>query len=108
MFTARFLIEVMGSKKNDVRKFSYVLVTYAIELRAKKLYMTYHDILKENNSKIYVKSILLEEEGHLEEMEQAVLELPYKKQQLKSIFEYEAILFEKWVKNLKRELNLTK
>jgi hypothetical protein len=42
-------------------------VTYAIEVRADKLYPVYQEVLTEA-SKIMVKSIILEEEGHLEEM----------------------------------------
>ena len=44
------------------------MVTYAIELRADALYPIYQDALSALESKVTVKSIILEEEGHLEEM----------------------------------------
>ncbi len=51
---------------------AYILVTYAIEKRAEELYPIYMDILKETSSSITVKSILLEEEEHLAEMEEEI------------------------------------
>lgn len=47
---------------------AYILVTYAIEVRADDLYGDYQDILTAAGSKVNVKSIILEEAGHLEEM----------------------------------------
>jgi hypothetical protein len=47
---------------------AYLLVTYAIELRADLLYPVYQQALTESGSKVTVKSIILEEQGHLEEM----------------------------------------
>jgi rubrerythrin len=47
---------------------AYLLVTYAIELRAADLYPAYQDVLTKINSKSNVKSIIAEEENHLEEM----------------------------------------
>ena len=47
---------------------AYLLVTYAIEVRADALYPIYQDILTKKGSKVQVKSIIVEEEGHLAEM----------------------------------------
>ncbi|WPO81016.1 hypothetical protein SD427_09610 [Chryseobacterium sp. JJR-5R] len=47
---------------------AYLFVTYAIEVRADELYPVYQDVLTRASSKVMVKSIILEEEGHLEEM----------------------------------------
>lgn len=47
---------------------AYLFVTYAIEVRADDLYPVYQDVLTDAGSKVNVKSIILEEEGHLEEM----------------------------------------
>ncbi|QPH39886.1 hypothetical protein [Pedobacter endophyticus] len=47
---------------------AYLFVTYAIEVRADELYPVYQTVLDEAKSKVNVKSIILEEEGHLEEM----------------------------------------
>lgn len=47
---------------------AYILVTYAIEVRADGLYDVYQSALTRHNSKVNVKSIIMEEAGHLEEM----------------------------------------
>ncbi|MCX2574254.1 hypothetical protein [Pedobacter sandarakinus] len=47
---------------------AYLFVTYAIEVRADELYPVYQVVLDSAKSKVNVKSIILEEEGHLEEM----------------------------------------
>ncbi|MBC7615184.1 MAG: hypothetical protein H7202_03885, partial [Pedobacter sp.] len=52
----------------DLKFAAYLFVTYAIEVRADELYPIYQQVLTDNQSKVTVKSIILEEEGHLEEM----------------------------------------
>ena len=47
---------------------AYLLVTYAIEVRADMLYGAYQECLTAAGSKVNVKSIIVEEEGHLAEM----------------------------------------
>lgn len=64
----RYLQEVFELSKEDLKYAAYLFVTYAIEVRADELYPVYQQILTEESSKIMVKSIILEEEGHLEEM----------------------------------------
>ncbi|OCA80034.1 hypothetical protein BBH99_16995 [Chryseobacterium contaminans] len=64
----RYLQEVFQLTKEDLKYAAYLFVTYAIEVRADELYPVYQEILSEESSKIMVKSIILEEEGHLEEM----------------------------------------
>lgn len=54
--------------KEELKYAAYLFVTYAIEVRADELYPVYQEILTKESSKIMVKSIILEEEGHLEEM----------------------------------------
>lgn len=51
-----------------LRYASYLFVTYAVEVRADALYPVYQDVLTAFKSRVMVKSIILEEEGHLEEM----------------------------------------
>jgi hypothetical protein len=64
----RYLKKELCLKGNNLRFAAYLLVTYAIEVRADELYPIYQDALDAAKSKINVKSIILEEEGHLEEM----------------------------------------
>src|ERR1700743_4022911 len=64
----RYLKRELGLKGKELRFAAYLLVTYAIEVRADELYPVYQEELDRVSSKINVKSIILEEEGHLEEM----------------------------------------
>jgi hypothetical protein len=64
----RYLKKELGLTGRALRFAAYLLVTYAIEVRADELYPIYQDALDAAGSKINVKSIILEEEGHLEEM----------------------------------------
>lgn len=64
----RYLKKELGLTGRALRFAAYLLVTYAIEVRADELYPVYQDALDAAGSKVNVKSIILEEEGHLEEM----------------------------------------
>lgn len=63
----RYLLK-LGYKGYDLKYAAYLLVTYAIEVRADELYPVYEEVLKEKKSNISVRMIIVEEEGHLEEM----------------------------------------
>lgn len=74
---ARHYITALNVKiSRENKNAAYFLVTYAIELRALELYTAYGAVLKECQSKVTVRSILLEEMHHLEEMRQEVDQLP--------------------------------
>jgi len=101
----RYLKKELGLKGKELRFAAYLLVTYAIEVRADELYPVYQDELEKASSKVNVKSIILEEEGHLEEMIN----------QLKSFssdwefhankaVEMESLLFTQWVDQLNNEI----
>src|ERR1700712_3276551 len=64
----RYLKKELQLTGRELRFAAYLLVTYAIEVRADELYPIYQDALDNAGSKVNVKSIILEEEGHLEEM----------------------------------------
>ncbi|MFL9833783.1 hypothetical protein [Chryseobacterium terrae] len=64
----RYLQKTFQLTKEELKYAAYLFVTYAIEVRADELYPVYQDVLTKKSSKIMVKSIILEEEGHLEEM----------------------------------------
>ncbi|MEO6149685.1 MAG: hypothetical protein ABIN95_08395 [Mucilaginibacter sp.] len=64
----RYLKNELKLTGRELRFAAYLLVTYAIEVRADELYPIYQDALDAAGSKVNVKSIILEEEGHLEEM----------------------------------------
>lgn len=64
----RYLKEQFNLTGYELKFAAYLFVTYAIEVRADELYPIYQDVLTKAKSKVNVKSIILEEEGHLEEM----------------------------------------
>ena len=68
VLTSRYLKQQMGITGTNLRFAAYLFVTYAIELRADELYPLYQRELSRNQHKVTVKSIILEEAGHLEEM----------------------------------------
>lgn len=64
----RYLKQEFDLTGYELKFAAYLFVTYAIEVRADELYPVYQDVLTKAGSKVNVKSIILEEEGHLEEM----------------------------------------
>lgn len=65
---SRKLKEDFDLSGHQLRFAAYLFVTYAIEVRADELYPQYQEVLTESNSTISVRTIIAEEEGHLEEM----------------------------------------
>jgi hypothetical protein len=64
----RYLKQILNLSGESLKYAAYLLVTYAIEVRADELYPIYQNALDEAKSKVNVKSIIVEEEGHLAEM----------------------------------------
>ena len=84
---------------------AYLFVTYAIELRADELYPIYQKILTETKSKVQVKSIIVEEEGHLEEMiAQLKSTWPDWEKHAAVAVQIESELFQDWVSSLVPEV----
>jgi hypothetical protein len=104
LFASQFLIKDVGLSKERAKMFAYHLVTYAIELRAQQLYPVYHETLRMLQAKIYVKSILLEEEEHLREMEEGLKALPLGFVYARKICAFEEGLFQKWIETVANEV----
>ncbi|MBS0629402.1 MAG: hypothetical protein JSS30_04155 [Verrucomicrobia bacterium] len=83
-----------------LERHAYLLVTYAIELRAEMLYPLYHEVLRSAKSPITVKSILLEEEEHLKEMREGLKAIPLGMVHAEHICARENRLFETWISAL--------
>lgn len=64
----RYLKGRLGLEGRALKHGAYLMVTYSIEVRADMLYGIYQDALTRHKSKVNVRSIIVEEEGHLEEM----------------------------------------
>jgi len=94
----RYVKDKLNLSGRDMKHGAYLLVTYAIEVRADMLYGIYQEALTKHSSKVNVKSIILEEEGHLEEM-QKMLEVfhPEWERLAKDMCEVENRLFERWM-----------
>ena len=102
---SRYLKQALRLNGHDLRFAAYLLVTYAIEVRADELYPVYQQALDDAGSKVNVKSIILEEEGHLEEMiSQLKIFSPQWEEHAKIAVEYESQLFNDWINALSEEL----
>ncbi|QQL51295.1 hypothetical protein [Mucilaginibacter ginkgonis] len=101
----RYLKSTLNLKGAELRFAAYLLVTYAIEVRADELYPVYQDVLTAQSSKVNVKSIILEEEGHLEEMINQLKSFsPDWETHAQKAVEIETGLFNQWVAELNKEL----
>ena len=101
----RYLKKELNLTGKELRFAAYLLVTYAIEVRADELYPIYQQQLDAMGSKINVKSIILEEEGHLEEMIAQLTKFsPDWQHHAKKAVEFESRLFAGWVDALAGEL----
>ncbi len=94
----RYLKNKMGLEGRALKHGAYLLVTYSIEVRADMLYGIYQEALTLHGSKVNVKSIIMEEEGHLEEMEKMLKEFdPQWETLAKDMCAIENRLFEAWI-----------
>lgn len=94
----RYLKNKLGLEGRALKHGAYLLVTYSIEVRADMLYGIYQEALTRHGSKVNVKSIIAEEEGHLEEM-QRMLEVfhPEWEALAADVCKVENRLFEQWI-----------
>jgi len=102
---SRYLKSELKLSGRELRFAAYLLVTYAIEVRADELYPVYQQALDKASSKINVKSIILEEEGHLEEMINQLKNFsPVWQLHADKAVEIETRLFNDWVLALSDEV----
>ncbi|WP_129713871.1 hypothetical protein [Pedobacter sp. SYP-B3415] len=101
----RYLKAQFNLKGEDLKFGAYLFVTYAIEVRADELYPVYQQVLDVHRSKVNVKSIILEEEGHLEEMIAQLETFSADwKQHAAHVVEIEKALFNRWTAGLAKEV----
>lgn len=106
VYTSKYLKRTLGLSGSKLRFAAYLLVTYAIELRADQLYPIYQESLHAALSKVSVKSIIFEEQGHLEEMILQLKEFSSDWQShAKQIQKIEEELFYQWINHLNRSIN---
>lgn len=105
----RYLKEKLGLTGRELKHGAYLLVTYAIEVRADMLYGIYQDVLTAHKSKVNVKSIIMEEEGHLAEMERMLKEFhPSWEALAADCCSIEDELFTDWILAIQKELSSVK
>lgn len=83
---------------------AYLLVTYAIERRAQELYPIYEGLLRQTGSRVSVKSILLEESEHLQDVCEAIRQLPSGFLHAQHVSSIESELCRHWLQKLQRVL----
>lgn len=99
----RYLKEQFNLSGFDLKFAAYLFVTYAIEVRADELYPIYQSVLTEQQSKVTVKSIILEEEGHLEEMINQLQEFSADwEKHAAEIVKIEEAMFGEWMQTLEK------
>lgn len=105
VLVCRYLKNHFNLSGYDLKFAAYLFVTYAIEVRADELYPIYQDVLSAKQSKVTVKSIILEEEGHLEEMLNQLRDFsPDWEKHAQEIIKIEEQMFKDWIIGLKAEL----
>lgn len=101
----RYLKQHFNLSGYDLKFAAYLFVTYAIEVRADELYPIYQEVLSAKQSKVTVKSIILEEEGHLEEMLNQLREFsPDWEKHANEIVKIEQQMFSDWMIGLEKEV----
>jgi hypothetical protein len=104
----RYLKKTLKLSGENLKYAAYLLVTYAIEVRADELYPIYQEALDEAKSKVNVKSIIVEEEGHLEEMISQLKSFSSDWEiHAEKALEIEKNLFEIWVGELSSQIKFT-
>ena len=94
----RYLKKTLHLEGRALKHGAYLLVTYSIEVRADMLYGIYQEALTRHKSKVNVKSIIAEEEGHLAEMERMLVQFHPEWEKLAAdVCEIEVRLFNLWV-----------
>ena len=94
----RYLKNKLHLEGRALKHGAYLLVTYSIEVRADMLYCIYQEALTRHKSKVNVKSIIAEEEGHLAEMERMLVQFHPEWEKLAAdVCAIEVRLFNQWV-----------
>ncbi len=99
----RYIKTTLGLEGRAMKHGAYLLVTYAIEVRADMLYGIYQAALTAAKSKVNVKSIIAEEEGHLTEMQRMLQSFHPDWQRLAAdMCAVESQLFDRWIHALEQ------
>ena len=105
MQVCRYLKNCYDLQKINLKYAAYLLVTYAIEIRADHLYPIYQSSLDQCSSKVMVKNIIIEEKGHLQEMVDQLKDFDADWEiHANQAIQMENLLFEKWMNAVQIEV----
>jgi hypothetical protein len=105
MQTSRYLQQELNLSKVQLKFAAYLLVTYAIEVRADLIYPIYQDVLQQARSKVSVRSIIIEEQGHLEEMTAQLKNFDANwEEHARKIIAIEYKLYHNWIEDLSKAI----
>lgn len=97
-----------GLSGRELKNHCYLYVTYLIEVRAMKLYHTYQAALTSAHSPVHVRSIIKEEEGHLNNMSTQLEQIdPDWQKHCNDLQCAEQKLFERWIQQLQTAIQAT-
>lgn len=99
------LLSTFELSVQSMKEYAYLLVTYSIECRAQELYPLYESLLRKHQIPIYVKSVILEEEEHLEEMQRELAKLSDSAFLSEQALSIESFLCTEWVSALRKEFS---
>lgn len=99
LYTCRYLKE-----KRAAKELSYLLVTYAIELRAEALYPLYDKELSLQGSRVGLRAILLEEKEHLAEMRAGLEAISLGMAYAEKICQIEESLYKTWIRQIEKDV----
>ncbi len=100
------LRDELSPKKEDLYFYSYLLTTFAIEVRADSLFGLYEQILRFNNSPITLSSIIKEEANHLFEIEKEIDKIEFLAPFKKISCHMENILFNSFIYEVEKEITM--
>ncbi|MCE5316572.1 MAG: hypothetical protein LLG04_04320 [Parachlamydia sp.] len=103
--TSRYL-KSANIPERSLKETAYLLITYAIELRAEELYPIYETLLRQAGSRVSVKSIVLEEQGHLNDMRVALRKIPSGFLHAQRITSFKGELCQKWLATIQENILL--
>ncbi|HXW52755.1 MAG TPA: hypothetical protein VEL47_01490 [Myxococcota bacterium] len=95
-----------GFRHREMRPhLAYLLVTLAIEARALPFYQRYQAILEKFDLTLSVKSIVSEEQHHLQQINHSVARENIPQELIEECYAIEAELFENWTASLAQEIH---
>jgi rubrerythrin len=101
-----FLKEHGLLRQEPIHHLAYFLSTLTIERRALPFYRLYQSIIEKHNLAMSIKSVIREEENHLQKMDIQISEKNLPTNLLEHCFAMERITFKSWINAVTKEIQL--